>query len=118
MLGIGSPFPDTIPEGLAHDPDSILDHAFAMAVNAGRQNAAAILLDAGAAINAKPPGYHWHGTALHAAVWRGDRELVEWLLERGADPEIRDGLADSDAAGWANHHGHPGLVELFTSDGP
>ena len=112
---IGSPFPDTIPADLARDPRSIIDHAFVMAVNSGQQAAAATLLDVGAKINAKPPGYHWRGTALHAAVWRGDRDLVEWLLELGADPEIRDGLAHSNAAGWANHHGHPELVELFTT---
>ena len=112
---IGSPFPDTIPEDLARDPASIVDHAFVMAVNTGQQAAAAALIDAGAEINAKPPGFHWHGTALHAAAWRGDRGLVEWLLEHGADPEIRDGLADSNAAGWATHHGHPELVELFTT---
>lgn len=113
---IGSPFPDTIPKGMANDPSSIIDHGFVMAINAGQRNAAARLLDEGASVNAKPPGYHWRGTALHAAVWRGDRELVEWLLEVGADPTIRDGMADGDAAGWANHHGHLELVDLFTDD--
>lgn len=114
---IGSPFPDTVPNDLANDPTSILDHAFVMAVNVGQQNAAARLIDEGATINATPPGYHWRGAALHAAVWRGNRELVEWLLSLGADPTLRDGLADSDAAGWAQHHGHAGLVELFAVRG-
>jgi hypothetical protein len=39
--------------------------------------------------------------------------MVEWLLSIGADPSIRDGLVDIDAAGWAIHHGHIELVQLF-----
>lgn len=110
---IGSPFPDTVPDELARDPQSILDHAFVMAVNAGQQAAAEDLLGRGAEVNARPPGFHWRGTALHAAIWRGDAALVTWLMSSGADPSIRDGLADSDAAGWATHHGHPELLPLL-----
>lgn len=111
---IGSPFPNTVPGDLAVDPAAILEHAFVMAVNAGHHQAATLLFDKGVDVNAKPPGYHWRGTALHAAVWRGNRGLVEWLLGLSADPTIRDGLADSDAAGWARHHGHDELVGLLT----
>lgn len=110
---IRSPFPDTVPEELATDPQSVVNHAFVMAANAGQLDAARRLHQAGAKVNAKPPGYHWHGTALHAACWRGAREMVAWLLSVGADPSMRDGLADADAAGWANHHGHPELVPLL-----
>ena len=110
---IGSPFIDTVPESLADDPDAIVDHALVMAVCNGRREAAAFLLERGARINATPPGYHWRGTALHAAVWRGDRSLVEWLLAAGADPSIRDGFVDDDALGWARHNGHEDLVELL-----
>ena len=112
---IGSPFPDTVPHGLRHDPAAIVDHAFVTAVNCGRRATAAALLDIGAGVDARPPGFHWKGTALHAAVWRGDRDLVVWLLAAGADPAVRDGLVDSDAAGWAVHHGHPELVALLTA---
>ncbi|MFT7598740.1 MAG: hypothetical protein ACI8TP_001664 [Acidimicrobiales bacterium] len=110
---IGSPFPDTVGE-LGDDAASIIDHAFVMAANTGCQEAAALLLEKGARTNSIPPGYHWKGTALHAAVWRGDRPIVEWLLASGADPTIRDGLAHSDALGWARHHKHPALVDLLT----
>jgi uncharacterized protein len=110
---IGSPFPDTIQEDLASNAESIVDHAFVMAVNNGHREAAEFLVDRGARLNATPPGYHWKGTALHAAVWRSDRGMVEWLLSLGADPSIRDGLADSDAAGWARHHGHDQLLDLL-----
>ncbi len=113
---IGSPFPDTVPPELATDAGSIVDHAFVMAVNTGRREAAELLVGRGAQVNAKPPGYHWQGTALHAAVWRGDQELVEWLVDQGANAAIRDGLANSDAIGWASHHKHPELVALLTGE--
>ncbi len=108
-----SPFPDTVPAGLAYDPAAIVDHAFVMAVNCGELDMAELLLAAGARVNQPPPGYHWQGTALHAAMWRGDEAMVAWLLSVGADPSIRDGLANADAAGWANHHGHPELLALL-----
>ena len=112
---LGSPFPDTVPRALADDPQSILDHAFVMAVNAGHRVVAELLHGRGAEVNATPAGYHWHGTALHAACWRGDADLVAWLLSAGADPSIRDGLASSDGAGWATHHGHDHLLPLLAT---
>ncbi len=111
---IHSPFPETVSATEAVDPQAIVDHAFVMAVNNGRRPAAGLLEAKGARVNAKPPGYHWHGTALHAAVWRGDAAMVEWLLSIGADKTVRDGLADSDAIGWARHHGHPEIADLLT----
>ena len=66
------PFDDTVPDELANDPQSILDHAFVMSVNCGNREVAETLLGRGAEVNATPPGYHWRGTALHAACWRGD----------------------------------------------
>ncbi len=110
---IRSPFPDTVSDELANDPNAIIDHGFVMACNTGQLEAAKRLHVAGARVNEQPPGYHWHGTALHAACWRGDPALVGWLMSIGADPAIRDGLADADAAGWATHHGHPGLLPLL-----
>lgn len=110
---IGSPFADTVPADLADDPQSILDHGFVMAINAGQRATAEFLLRAGAEVNARPPGYHWQGTALHAACWRGDRDVVAWLMSVGADPKIRDGMVDSDAAGWAAYHGNGHLSDLL-----
>jgi len=110
---IRSPFPDTVPDELANNPSAIVDQAFVMAVNSGQLAAAKRLHVAGARVNNRPPGYHWNGTALHAACWRGNSTLVSWLMSIGADPTIRDGLANADAAGWANHHGHPELMPLL-----
>ena len=113
---LGSPFPETVTAEHAEDPQAIIDHAFVMAVNSGHQAAAEYLLKHGAKVNAIPPGYHWRGTALHAACWRGDGPMVEWLLSVGADPSISDGMdgVGADAIGWARHHGHEHLVALLS----
>ncbi len=113
---LASPFPETVPDHLADDAQSIIDHAFVLAVNNGHQGTAADLLMRGAQVNGKPPGYHWQGTALHAACWRGDQALVEWLIDVGADPSIRDDMdgVNADAIGWVRHHGHDHLVELLS----
>lgn len=111
---IGSPFPDTIPPDRASNHQDLLDHAFVMAVNNGKQETAATLLGRGAEVNAMPPGFHWHGAAIHAAAWRGDDQLMRWLLANGADPSLRDGMVHSDATGWARHHGNDHLLTLLS----
>lgn len=110
---IRSPLSDTVPADVANDPAAIIDNAFVMAVNRGQLRTAKQLYGLGARVDEKPPGYRWHGTASYAAAWRGDAELVRWLMSIGADPHIRDGLANSDATGWANHHGHHEIAELL-----
>lgn len=110
---IGSPFPDTVPAARANDPGDIIDNAFVTAVNCGQREAAEGLLGRGARVNSSPPGFHWQGTALHAACWRGQPAMVEWLLAVGADAALRDGMVDSDAVGWARHHDHPHVVDVL-----
>lgn len=39
------------------------------------------------------------------------RGQVDLLLELGADPSVRDTEHGGDAAGWAEHGGHPELAE-------
>jgi ankyrin repeat protein len=50
-------------------------------------------------------------TALHAAAWNDDGELVDLLLEHGADPTIPDERFNATPAGWADHHGHAELAQ-------
>jgi ankyrin repeat protein len=42
-------------------------------------------------------------TALHLAAQNGSMEMARFLVERGADPAIKDGLYESTPAGWAEH---------------
>ena len=63
------------------------------------------LLDRGAGIDvAGWLGGHAKGaTALHIAASGGNLALVQQLLERGADPLLRDELYQGTPQGWADH---------------
>ena len=50
-------------------------------------------------------------TALHLAAYDGSRELVDVLLELGADPNVRDRDFDATPAGWARHAHHDELAD-------
>jgi ankyrin repeat protein len=60
--------------------------------------------------NANPDGLwaHWDAdvTPLHLAVLAGHPTIVKVLIERGANPRIRDSKHDSDAFGWAAFFQH------------
>ncbi len=68
-----------------------------------RAGAAALLLDAGADVNASAGEQAF--TALHAAAAEGDLACVELLIEHGADLAARDGsgLTPLAAAAQAGH---------------
>ena len=69
-------------------------------------------------VDALGPGFFGHvgggppGTLLHHASWVGDREVVERLLERGADPVARSGAEFDTPIAWAalgsQYHACPG----------
>jgi hypothetical protein len=40
-------------------------------------------------------------TALHHAAYSGHQELARYLVEQGADVNVRDGRFDATPAGWA-----------------
>ncbi len=96
---------------LAADPtlrDSlrIADHwVLAEAAKAGRLDAVALMLDMGFDLRQGQHGY----TPLHWAAFHGHSAVVELLLERGADPSLRDPHYHSAAWGWAEHSGHEAL---------
>jgi ankyrin repeat protein len=58
------------------------------------------LLERGADANARSDAETRH-SALHSAAWNGDLEMVELLVEAGADPRARDSRYDAPPRGWA-----------------
>jgi len=95
------------------DPQDIINNAFLYACNNNQIDAARVLLEKGAQVNTIPPGFDFAGTGLHYAAHNGDRALLEFLLERGADVNIKDAKVGSTAAGWADHGGHPELKDYL-----
>jgi ankyrin repeat protein len=79
----------------------------------GHIDAARLLLEKGAEINVIPGGFDYAGTGLHYAALNGDRETAQFLLDHGADRDVKDTKVDSTAAGWAEHSGHKDLAALL-----
>lgn len=99
------------------EPQDIINNAFVYACNNNQMDAARLLLEKGAQVNAIPPGFDYSGTGLHYAALNGHRALVEFLLGQGADVSVKDTKVGSTAAGWADHGGYPELkdyLELLT----
>jgi ankyrin repeat protein len=95
------------------DQLSIINNAFVYACMHGHIEAAKLLLEKGAEINAIPDGFDYAGTALHYAALNGQRAMVEFLLAHGANRNLKDTKVGSTAAGWAEYGGHPELLELL-----
>jgi ankyrin repeat protein len=76
LLAAGANVNDTAPDG---------NSALVVAAHSGHAKLVAFLLDHGADVNAAGAGY----TALHAAVLRGDLEMVTTLLAHRANPNAR-----------------------------
>ena len=99
----------------SNEPEEIINNAFIYACMHNQIEAAKFLLEKGADINAIPPGFDYAGTGLHYAALNGHRPMVDFLLERGADPKIKDTKVGSLPSGWANHGGHPELRDYLES---
>jgi len=97
----------------SQDRQGILNNAFVYACMHGHIDAAQLLLDHGAEINAVPGGFDYAGTGLHYAALNGHRAMLEFLLAHGADRDIKDTKVGSTAAGWADYGNHPDLAELL-----
>jgi ankyrin repeat protein len=82
---------------------------------------AAWLIDHGAAVDHQANfGGLTHGqgvTALHMAAQNGHLAMVKLLLDRGADPLIKDDLHGGDAAGHAHFFGQPAVRDYLLALG-
>jgi len=109
------PFGPTIPADVRRDRGQIINNALVFAAAWGQRETAGELLTRGAAINAIPAGFDFAGTPLHYAALNNQREMVDWLLDRGADPAIRDRKVQNTADGWAHYAGHSELGDHLRS---
>jgi len=91
----------------------LINNAFVYACMHNQIEAARLLLKKGAQIDAIPPGFDYSGTGLHYAAHTGHREMVEFLIQQGAQVDIRDTKVNSTPAGWAEHGGYPELKEYL-----
>ena len=76
------------------------DSVLMAAVDGGHCALAGWLLAQGADSNARSADETKH-SALHAAAWNSDLDMVRILIEAGADPHLRDAQHDSTPRGWA-----------------
>jgi ankyrin repeat protein len=92
-------------------PDaSSLQRAFAFACINGQQHTAEKLLAHGAQINQIA---YSDLTGLHWAAYRDQSDMARFLLEKGADPTIRDPNYDSTPLGWAIYHGNDAVRQIL-----
>jgi len=97
----------------SQDQQGIVNNAFVYACMHGHIETAKLLLDKGAQINVIPGGFDYAGTGLHYAALNGHRAMVEFLLQHGADRNIKDTKVGSTAAGWGDYGGHKELSEFL-----
>lgn len=95
--------PPMLDEARAQRPAAVLD-----AAEAGRPDAVRLLASLGFDVNAKR-----RITALHQAAYDGDVELVQLLLELGADPTITDDDFHTPPLRWAEHTRQHAVADLL-----
>jgi ankyrin repeat protein len=97
----------------SHDRQSVIDNAFIYACMHNQVEAARLLLQRGVDVNAIPSGFDYSGTGLHNAAINGHRAMVEFLVERGANANIKDTKVGATPAGWADYCGHTELRDYL-----
>lgn len=87
---------------------------FFAAARRGDVAAVKAFLDKGGDVNTKN---QYGATALSYAADKGHTELVRLLLERGADPNVRDTFYGASPMSWAAPNGHLEIVRLLIEKG-
>ncbi|HEX7186393.1 MAG TPA: ankyrin repeat domain-containing protein [Thermoanaerobaculia bacterium] len=98
------------PVAAAEDPGDALRRA----ASAGDLAKVKELLAAGVDVNAANA---YGGTALAFATDKGHTAVVELLLERGADPNVKDRFYNSAPLSWAVQKGHAEIVRALLAKG-
>lgn len=99
-----------------------LETAFERACKNGQTEAVRFLLEKNVDVNGLLPG---GGTGLHAAILPGEGggapegrlELVRFLIENGADQNVRHARYNATAIDFASHNGRKEIVEYLLSKG-
>jgi ankyrin repeat protein len=78
----------------------------------GRADVIELLLDLGTPINVEGSNGE---RALHAAVWTDSVPIVQLLVGRGAEIDVRDRKFDGTPLSWAIHLDKPQLTEYFST---
>ena len=112
---INWPFGQRPEEQHSDDAQAILDNAMTYASMGSHLEVARLLLDRGATINTFPLGFHYRGTALHWAAFRGLRSMCEFLVEHGADASLLDLTVQKTPAGWADYGKNQELAVYLSS---
>lgn len=77
----------------------LLDEALTWSARNGRINSMEVLVSRGANVNANP----YRGTALLWATYADQQEAAAWLLDHGADPDLRHDFGGAE-------HGHAAVA--------
>ena len=100
----------------------VLESSFKLACGNGQIEAAGLLLQHGVGIDWQLEG---QGTGLHQAILHGEGgeaqngrlDMVRFLIESGADQNVRHGKYDATAIDFASYNGRTEIVEYLVSQG-
>lgn len=115
MVCIFLPYIKRIDEGMDGKYQTGNRSAFTWACSLEDLKLAELLLEKGANINVR--NWNYEGTPLIIAVKNLRIDVVRFLLENGADPDITDHQRDLSALGWANAMTEGKFIRIPTPPG-